>query len=72
MYQRDRLASSGVVYLDMEEPSIGSHGALSSISLPPFVVAVGSPARILKKVESTMADEYFREHPDEEWFPAAE
>ncbi|GAA5919173.1 hypothetical protein JCM6882_003825 [Rhodosporidiobolus microsporus] len=47
-------------------------GSVVTKSLPPFVVAVGSPARILKKVESTMADEYFREHPDEEWFPAAE
>ncbi|GAA5982283.1 hypothetical protein JCM11641_006249 [Rhodosporidiobolus odoratus] len=44
-------------------------GSVVTKDIPPFVVAAGNPARILRKVESTMATEYFAEHPEEEWHP---
>lgn len=38
-------------------------------NVPPFVVVAGNPARILRKIESELAMEYFKEHPEEEVFP---
>lgn len=50
-----------------------AHPSASSLvqSVPPFVVVAGVPARIIKKVESEWATAYFKEHPEEEWFPPA-
>ncbi|GAA5913824.1 hypothetical protein JCM6882_007709 [Rhodosporidiobolus microsporus] len=44
-------------------------GSVLTKSVPPFVVVAGNPARIIRKVESPWAVEYFKEHPEEEWFP---
>ncbi|GAA5942808.1 acetyltransferase [Sporobolomyces koalae] len=44
-------------------------GSVVTKSVPPFVVVVGNPARIVRKIESDWATEYFKEHPEEEWFP---
>ncbi|GAA5841270.1 hypothetical protein JCM11251_001610 [Rhodosporidiobolus azoricus] len=45
-------------------------GAVVTKNVPPFVVVAGNPARPVKKIESEWATEYFKEHPEEEWFPA--
>ncbi|GJN92686.1 hypothetical protein Rhopal_005721-T1 [Rhodotorula paludigena] len=44
-------------------------GSVVAKNVPPFVVVAGNPARILRKVESDLAIEYFKEHPEEEYFP---
>ncbi|GAA6007410.1 sugar O-acetyltransferase [Rhodotorula paludigena] len=44
-------------------------GSVVTKNVPPFVVVAGNPARILRKVESELATEYFKEHPEEEYVP---
>ncbi|GAA5841294.1 hypothetical protein JCM11251_001617 [Rhodosporidiobolus azoricus] len=44
-------------------------GSVVTKNIPPYTVAAGNPARVTRKVESPWATEYFKEHPEEEWFP---